>query len=159
MAKESRSWKCNSCGASNEKILKQCAEAAEALGVKADVEIPKELKMGWKDEMRGAKKEADGADDGESAELAEGFVQTVPIPEPQNQTPPPPSPVSVRTYPPARPVQGVPQPTATIAAPHTALAVQGRRSAGDGVPSWVDKAIGGLFLCLLVMVLKIVLGL
>jgi len=162
MARQSRGWKCTSCGRSNEEILKESEEAAKASDSKADDFVPKELSMGWKDEMAQRKEKAAESkriepNDAESAELAEGFVQTAPMTsDVSNAVPPPPS---EPTYPPARPAQSVSQPTATRqqSPNQPALAVQ-QRVSNDGVPAWVDKAIVGLVFCLVVMVLKVLLG-
>src|SRR5690606_10626381 len=81
-----------------------CAEQAAANGIVSEdegtgVEVPAELKMGWKDEMNGtavvehekpepetkagpersAESESRTDSDGEEARLAEGFVQTAPV--------------------------------------------------------------------------------
>jgi ubiquitin-conjugating enzyme E2 J1 len=173
MAKASQSWKCPSCGKTNQEILAACEEAAKnADSVKPDEEVPKELKMGWRDEMGKAPAEGKGessaaatgataADDAESAELAEGFIQTVPIAVESNQE----SQRETQTpYPPARPAQSVPQPTATIPLPPPPQhqvpvhGMQQRRHSNGGVPNWVDRAIVGIAACLIVMILKILLG-
>lgn len=164
LALESRTWKCASCGKSNQEILQSSSDAAAALegeSVAEEVVVPAELKMGFKEEL--AKGGGDGSD-GESAELAEGFVRTVgdvlpvvgqgdgvvaPVQEPRH--------VPVQ----ARPAQGVPRPTATTAgaAPVPAvLAAQRRGNTSDGVPGWVDTAILGLVACLVLMFLKIWFG-
>lgn len=152
MAKESRAWKCSGCGKSNEDILKECAATAkETDSVAKDERVPKELKMGWKDEMGQDKK-----DDAETAELAEGFVQTAPVTLPilDAQSAP---------YPPARPAQTVPQPTGTASSSTTttrrpAAVAYRARAQPEGVPAWVDKAIAAVVACLSLMVLKVILG-
>lgn len=138
MATESRTWKCQACGKTNEEIIKECEEAAKEHQGKgerqADVEVPSDLKMGWRDEMDknnngGAAASGSGAqpqqdeEDAESAELAEGFVQTVPL-APPAPAPHPEQPAgthsassSSSSMPPAQPGQGVPQPTRTISLP------------------------------------------
>ncbi|KAK2936350.1 hypothetical protein FoTM2_004294 [Fusarium oxysporum f. sp. vasinfectum] len=83
LANESPAFKCATCGKTNGEIIKECEERAkEASSSAQEVEIPKELNMGWRDEM-GAKKEGESQpeqknDDAETAQLAEGFVQTAP---------------------------------------------------------------------------------
>ncbi|WKT43424.1 hypothetical protein QSH57_008260 [Fusarium oxysporum f. sp. vasinfectum] len=83
LANESPAFKCATCGKTNGEIIKECEERAkEASSSAQEVEIPKELNMGWRDEMR-AKKEGESQpeqknDDAETAQLAEGFVQTAP---------------------------------------------------------------------------------
>lgn len=171
MAKASQGWKCPSCGKSNRDILAACEEAAKSAdSVKPDEEVPKELKMGWKDEMGKTPAEGIGEssaaaapadDDVESAELAEGFVPTVPIAAESNQEP---QRDTQTPYPPARPAQSAPQPTGTIPLPPPpqhpvpAQGTQQQRHSNGGVPDWVDRAIVGIAACLIVMILKILLG-
>ena len=161
MASESSGWKCTSCGRTNEEILKACEEAAGNVegGVKADEEVPKELTMFEKGPGQGESSNGlDGSknvDSEETAELAEGFVQTAPFSadEPSAST-------SGASYPPARPAQTVPQPTATITTHpprQPVMAVRARRS-NDGVPLWIDRTIAGVVVCLIFMVLKMLLG-
>jgi ubiquitin-conjugating enzyme E2 J1 len=174
-AESSGNWRCGICGRNNREILAETAEVAKAnesenrTGSKrVDEEIPKELTMKYKDTIE-EKREGDV----EEAELAEGFVQTAPI-----ETPPP-------AYPPARPVQGVPQPTGSASSgtdggttraesiqnlqqrtttnttqpfqPMRARAAEVRRST-EGVPIWIDRAIAGVVVCLIFMVLKMLLA-
>lgn len=155
IAGESRVWKCISCGKSNEEILKECEEAAKATDVKPDEEVPKELNMGWKDQMGQAGKKDSEDSEGESTQLAEGFVQTTSIATEEAAI------AAVSAYPAARPAQGVPQPTATIPLPaqRAPLAPQQQRQPHDGIPAWIDKAIVGLAACLAIMIVKLLLGL
>ena len=97
-ADRSVSWKCPSCGKSNEDILKECTEAVrdkeaadgQTRGVTEET-VPPELKIGFK---------PDGAEN--SSERAEPrSATTTPVQR------------EAEIYPPARPVQGVPQPTGT----------------------------------------------
>lgn len=179
LAAESRAWRCAACARSNEEIVRECeercreSEEASGSGANKEVEVPAELKMGFRDEMEKKKKEEDAAknggdggggdndDDSESAQLAEGFVQTVP----ERQTPPVPAPVAVP--PPAlsaRPAQGVPAPTGTLAPPRTDPAGQVdtagvRRVDPDaGVPPWIDYTIMSLVVLLVAMILKVLSG-
>ncbi|ETS80663.1 hypothetical protein PFICI_08192 [Pestalotiopsis fici W106-1] len=196
LAAESKAWTCPACARSNEEILREVAErcremdeeaAAAAAANAADggvasssarkreeVEIPAELKMGFRDEME--KKAAQAASTGESgntreedaetAQLAEGFVQTAPIPplqqqqqQQQLQRETPPSAPSI----PARPAQGVPQPTRTVPLPPDpvgqAMAHRARDFDHDaGVPVWIDYAIVSLVAVLVAMLIKILLG-
>jgi len=170
MATQSRAWKCPSCSKTNLEILTECEKEAAKLAPdvkRPDEAVPKELKMGWRDEMASGDAGPSTADarDGESDELAEGFVQTAPMagevlasPVAQPQLQP------QSTYPSARPAQNAPQPTTTIpsppapqAQPQAAVQLQ-RRHSNDGVPEWVDKAIIGVVACLMVMILKMLLN-
>lgn len=189
MAAESKSWRCNGCGGrTNEEIIRECEEAANAAaeeagsssGAQKEVEVPAELKMGFRDEMEKAAAAAaataavagGGAtvppsgpnieavapadDDSETAELAEGFVQTVP----RTQTD-----LSAGA---ARPGQTVPQPTRTVPLPNgtnnNTPGVQGLQQQqrqpiqDDGVPRWIDRVIAALVVCLVGMILKVMLG-
>jgi ubiquitin-conjugating enzyme E2 J1 len=166
IATQSRAWKCPSCCKSNLEILTESEKEAAKLAPesrKLDEAVPKELKMGWRDEMSGSNAGPSTADgrDGESDELAEGFVQTAPIAG-EVQAPSTAQPQQQSIYPAARPAQSVPQPTATIPlppapAPQAAVQLQ-RRHSNDGVPEWVDKAIIGVVACLIVMILKMLLN-
>lgn len=198
LAAESRAWRCPGCGGrSNEDIIKETEEAARAADAEAaeaaegasgsgsrprDVEVPAELKMGFRDEMEKAAAAAAGAAgaggaaaaasggqagaeaaappgmDAESAELAEGFVQTVPRADLDTSAGA------------ARPAQSVPQPTRTVPLPgvtHNTAGVPGRQAPlqqrqayqeGDGVPRWVDRVIAALVICLVAMILKVLLA-
>ena len=216
LAAESRAWRCPVCARSNAAIIDDAArEAAAAPGSSsAEVTVPAELKMGWRDEMKAAAaaaasqqqqqpKEGDetvirgttgesvgdmrrrGEDErdssapgatAESAELAEGFVQTVAAPS---------SPSAPEEVPlPARPGQTVPQPTRTIPLripvgggggaggvvqrrPQSAQRRQiqqqhgpaARRNLDEAVPLWLDRAIVIVCVLLAVMVLKVLAGL
>lgn len=196
LAGESRAWRCSGCGGrTNEEIIKECEDAAKAaeqeeeaagggssssaIKKSNEVEIPAELKLGFRDEMekaaaaaaaaaaeRGSEAAAVaagvvGADDAESAELAEGFVQTVPR-EALEHTQTQPQPPAAGA---ARPGQTVPQPTRTIplpnAAPNLAQApLQQRQTFNDngGVPRWIDRVIAALVVCLIGMILKVLLA-
>ncbi|KAH7152532.1 ubiquitin-conjugating enzyme/RWD-like protein [Dactylonectria estremocensis] len=162
LASESTTFKCAVCGKTNGEIIKECEErASEASSAAQEVEVPKELNMGWRDEME-AKKKAQAnpepaADEAETAELAEGFVQTVPsltntdtrpaaqVP-PVNQTVPRP-PSEMRN---PAPTRTVPLPAAPVAPPRPA-----RRASDDGVPLWLDRLIVVLVVLLVALVLKI----
>ncbi|KAI8627657.1 UBC-like protein [Xylariaceae sp. FL1651] len=168
LAASSRTWRCGVCAQSNEEIIAECEERCREAGESAEtkeVEVPAELRMGFRDEMEKAKAEAGkeggaGADEGakedaESAELAEGFVQTAP--EPVQDAP------VAAAPPPARPAQGVPTPTARVplpdpAGPAAARAQQQIRiDPNAGVPPWVDYAIMSLVMMLVAIILKIML--
>lgn len=192
LAGESRAWRCSGCGGrTNEDIIKECEEAAKAAeaeegregGAAAgsskskDVEVPAELKLGFRDEMEKAAAAAAGAaeggsmapaavgvagaeDDAETAELAEGFVQTVPR-EALGENIQPPAAGA------ARPGQTVPQPTRTIPLPsppppqqQAPLQQRQRHTFNDngGVPRWIDRVIAALVVCLVGMILKVLLA-
>lgn len=154
------------------------AEAAAGEGSSSskpkDVQIPPELKLGFRDEMEkaaaggaaaaagagaGASTEAiaQANEDAESAELAEGFVQTVPRAHLD---------ISAGA---AQPGQTVPQPTRTVPLPNAAhntggppqqAPLQQRQTFNDdgGVPRWIDRVIAALVFCLVAMILKVLLA-
>lgn len=179
MALQSRSWKCAACAKTNLEILTECEKEAAKLAPdvkKPDEAVPKELKMGWRDEMPASNagdagpssgSSTNNAGDGgdkESDELAEGFVQTAPLAGSGEVVPAAAGPGAqpqTASYLAARPAQSVPQPTATmpLPAPQAQLQQQRQRQSNDGVPEWVDKAIIGVVACLIVMILKMLLGL
>lgn len=174
LATQSRAWKCSGCGGRpNEEIIRECEEAAKAAAAEGEgesgssskaqeVEVPAELKLGFRDEMEknaaaaaataalNNDNAAAAALDAESAELAEGFVQTVPRED-----------LSAGA---ARPGQTVPQPTRTVPLPTPAqqapLAQMQRRQTGGtgGVPRWIDRVIAALVVCLVGMILKVLLA-
>ncbi|KAM0204320.1 hypothetical protein ACHAPA_007756 [Fusarium lateritium] len=165
LANESSTFKCSSCGKTNAEIIKECEERAKEASTSAEeVEVPKELNMGWRDEM-GAKKEGENKpeqtnDDAETAQLAEGFVQTAPdvgIDDGSTRAPPPPvenrNPTPTRTVPLPVPAQA---PVRARMAPPVAQAQQARRASDDGVPLWLDRSIVVLVVLLVALVLKII---
>lgn len=164
LAASSRSWRCGVCARTNEEIIAECEERCRESGESSqstEVEIPAELRMAFRDEMEKAKTSADeGAkEDAESAELAEGFVQTAPE-RIQN------APVfAAAAAPPARPGQGVPTPTSTtriaLPDPMGPVAAPAQQpihlDPNGGVPPWLDYAIMSLIMMLVAIILKIML--
>ncbi|GKT77575.1 ubiquitin-conjugating enzyme [Colletotrichum tofieldiae] len=176
-------FKCSTCAKTNLEIIQECEEAAKANADSsesmAEVEIPSELKLGYKDEMAkaaagsgdqtaaapGAPTPRTEAVDTESAELAEGFVRTVPETNTATPSAAPASQLSAASYPPAHPGQGVPTPTRTVSlppAPNVSVRQQAppaARAYDEGVPLWIDRAIVVLVVLLLAMILKVLLDL
>ncbi|KAF6815847.1 ubiquitin-conjugating enzyme [Colletotrichum sojae] len=166
----SHSFKCPTCAKTNIEIIKECEESAKAIvgssNSTAEVEIPSELKMGWKDEMAEPSKSDSPPvskpprlddSDGESAELAEGFVctarETTATNNNQPAVPQPPSAAAGRP-----PVQMAPTPTRTVSQPMAPNVRQvHQRPHDEGVPLWVDRAIVAIVVLLLAMILKVVL--
>ncbi|KAH7033399.1 ubiquitin-conjugating enzyme/RWD-like protein [Microdochium trichocladiopsis] len=181
-AAESRRWQCPGCAKTNEDILAESearwkeldAAAAgsgsgsgDGTGSRKEVEIPAELKMGFRDEMEAAaaaakagsgsqpgqtgSSSADAIDE-ESAQLAEGFVQTAPIANDSNSSPAPQA--HARQNPPA-PTRTIPLPP-----PQQPQMRQAIRpiDPSAGVPPWVDYAIATLVCILAAMVFKIMSG-
>ncbi|KAI1444601.1 UBC-like protein [Annulohypoxylon stygium] len=165
LASESSSWRCATCGKTNGEIIAECEERCKELSAENDgkdrkeVEVPAELKMGFRDEMERAKaaSEEGAKEDAESAELAEGFVQTVPDHEVLRPTPTTALPRA------AQPAQGVPVPTGRTPLPDPvgqgiSTPVTTRASPDTGVPPWIDYAIISLMIMLIAMVLKVFLS-
>ena len=75
LAAESRSFKCATCGETNEDIIKASEERAKEMETgDEEVEVPEELNLGFKDEMEAKKNKQQADEDSETAELAEGFA-------------------------------------------------------------------------------------
>jgi ubiquitin-conjugating enzyme E2 J1 len=172
-AEMSKGWKCGVCGSSNAEILEERAEAARAKeekeGKREEDVVPEGLTMQYKDGGDPASASSEVVDESEEAELAEGFVQTAPLSLPD-------------ALPPARPAQSVPLPTGSSSssndygasraevsatlqqrnnttAPQQSLQERAAviRRSTDGVPIWIDRAIAGVVICLIFMVLKVLL--
>ncbi|TVY26298.1 Ubiquitin-conjugating enzyme E2 [Lachnellula hyalina] len=175
-------WRCGGCGGrSNGEILGEREEAFRAMelerereGEKAEgqveVEVPRELQMGFKDEMgKGKEKEKEKEEaDTEEAELAEGFVRTADVaPVDESVQPahnPPPTPTPPQQLPRTSHLPLVPQTPyrAPAPAPLQQLALQPpqpQAHSNDGVPMWIDRAIAGVVVLLVALVLKLLLGL
>ncbi|KAI1117357.1 ubiquitin-conjugating enzyme/RWD-like protein [Nemania sp. NC0429] len=159
LAASSHSWRCSTCAQTNEEIMAECEERCREAGessVTKEIEVPAELRMAFRDELDKAKaaSQEDAREDSESAELAEGFVQTVP-----NRIP------VAAASPPAPLAQGAPTPTPTTRIPLPPSA--GPVAAGaqqvvqidinGGVPPWLDYAIMSLVMMLVAIILKIML--
>jgi ubiquitin-conjugating enzyme E2 J1 len=157
IAKQSTSWKCSVCGRSNNEIMQEAEEAASANeqkdGASIVEEVPKELSLGWKDEMGKEKKNEETSED-----LAEGFVQTT------SNIPEPPAGTSSTTYPAARPAQSVPQPTGIpIIQSHQVnlqniARTQVAHRSNDMTIVWIDRTIAAVVVCLVALILKVLLG-
>ncbi|KAI1469690.1 UBC-like protein [Daldinia caldariorum] len=174
LAADSAAWRCATCGKTNAEIMAECERRCAEMdaenggrrkreGEEELVEVPAELKVGFRDEIEkartaaGAAASAAGAgesekeEDSESAELAEGFVQTAPRREDPSAAP--------------RPAQAVPPPTRTIPLPPsggvgqaTSFQTPRRVDPNTGVPPWVDYAIVSLIILLIAMVTKVLIG-
>ncbi|KAF5026029.1 hypothetical protein F66182_1884 [Fusarium sp. NRRL 66182] len=167
LAKESSTFRCSMCGKTNGEIIKQCEERAnEASSSAQEIEVPTELKMGWRDEM-GTKKEGETKpeqtnDEAETAQLAEGFVQTTPDAGPadgDNSAPQPPvdgrNPTTAPLPVPAAPAPA-PAPVPAPVAPPAMQAQHARRASDDGVPLWLDRMIVVMVVLLVALVLKVI---
>lgn len=161
-AKASGEWTCSGCGRSNGVIMSEQQLAAREAGNEEEAKVPEELRMAYKDQLsplKPADEEKHSESEDEDAQLAEGFVRTGLDGADDSQPTSPPA----ATYPPARPAQGVPQPTATLRAPVPSadgiLTGMPHRVVNTPVPIWIDRAIGAIIVCLVALVLKVLLGL
>lgn len=153
LAAESAEFRCPACARPNADIMADAERRAQQAATPgaADVAVPSELRMGWRDEMEATKMTTPttpppppsgpqpGGDNGDEsdhdasdARLAEGFVATAPSA--------PKAPLQPAT---AQPLERPP------AAP--------RR--GKGVPLWIDRAIVTLVVLLAALLLKVLFGL
>ncbi|OAA52082.1 Ubiquitin-conjugating enzyme/RWD-like protein [Metarhizium rileyi] len=177
LARESRSFKCSICARSNADIISESNKRAlESSVSKTDVQVPTELSMGWRDEMgarnQNCRSEATSLDtsrvlrdsDSDSAQLAEGFVQTAPVsggdidktqPAPLTDGGPSPS---------DRPTE-MPISSSGGGARSSSQAPQQRQrrpatigSRADGVPLWIDRAIVALVIVLAALVARVLFG-
>lgn len=174
LATESKSYKCPTCGKTNGEIVKECEQRAkEAASPSQEVEVPKELNMGWRDEMEAQKNGSGNSetskDNSDSAELAEGFVPTVQDGAILSTAEP--VPVAVSAPAPAAAAAGNLEPRlpaaihASAASTATAhrrvvptppeLMQPPRRATDDSVPVWIDRTIVALVVLLLALILKI----
>ncbi|KAK4448207.1 ubiquitin-conjugating enzyme/RWD-like protein [Podospora aff. communis PSN243] len=159
LAGESGGFRCSGCGGrTNREILEESESKAREMGMGEEVVVPEELKMGFKDEMERERREREkergsaGDIDEESAELAEGFVQTGP-PVAQGQVQP------TRTVPlpnpPQRQGQGQ-QPQGLPRVPVQQLQQQQVRVSND--TAWIDRLIVVVGVLLAAMLLKVFLA-
>ncbi|KAK0735641.1 ubiquitin-conjugating enzyme/RWD-like protein [Apiosordaria backusii] len=164
LAGESRSWVMGEHG----RVCGEMGVVEEGEGGGKE-KVPGELRMGWRDEMggggggggdkeKGKEREGKGEEEEESdgeetARLAEGFVQTVPLQtESRTQTAARgPEPVAVSVGQPPQQQQQRPQPQLQQ--------VQRRRTTSqDEVPVWLDRLIVAVAVLLIAAVAKVMLG-
>lgn len=184
LARESRGWRCGGCGGrTNEEVLRECERAAETCTGKTREEevVPEELRLGYRDElgkgrdggMEGVADVLDKAVDPVSttttttatpgltpssshsslpATTAAPVVATTTTPLPTIPTSS--SSVLFSSPPPARPPTA-PIPTRTIQVrPPRAPRRVSTAATATAVPAWVDKAIVGVLVGLVVMVVR-----
>ncbi|KAI9842529.1 MAG: hypothetical protein M1838_003086 [Thelocarpon superellum] len=148
LAHESHAWTCTGCGGrSNTEIIQEVVDAAEDVGGEKPKteEVPVELRLAYKDELRATtEKPPDGSTSATTA--------VAPAPVARN-------PVGVPTTPassvPASRRAAIPTPTR----PLPAVALGETQGANNGIPVWVDRAIGIVAACLFLMLARKVLDL
>jgi len=126
MAKESREWKCGSCGRVNAEVMKEQEEAAAGEESRNEDEVPEQLRLAFRADLGKGKSEEKAEGDGAVVEntgaVAAASVVTPAVPQP-------------------------PVPAATNTVPAPTVQVQQRRAPvahQDDIPAWIDKAIIGL---------------
>lgn len=124
LAKESREWRCGSCGRGNAEVMKEQEDAAAGEEGRKEEEVPEELRLAFREDLGKGKP-------GEKSEGNGALVQ---------------SPVAVtNTAAPAAPQP--PVLTTTSAAQAPAVQLQQRRAPAaheEDIPAWIDKAIIGI---------------
>lgn len=176
-ARESRGWKCEVCGVTNEETMGECARRWEEAREKGLVreggnEVPEELRLAYKEDLAGGEKEKgeesgsapgildevttspvqtrtdEGASAGTGQDTTSGMVTT----RTQHQ----PAAASPRTAGPASSIAQATSSASTNTAPVPTRTITPTQvvSPDDGVPAWVDKAIFGVLLSLVLMILK-----
>ena len=155
-AVESQAWKCHACGGvTNREIMAECdkkgvggVRLAEVEGQKSDdaVTIPAELRLGYRDEM--TKAEPNELREAEKGVTTSATAHTGP--QPQSQ---PPRSSSSVTSPQA--VHTTTSSSSSVTSPRLHTPHQPNTTNNNsGVPAWIDKAIGGLLTCLVIMIVK-----
>lgn len=126
MAKESREWKCGSCGRVNAEVMKEQEEAAAGEESRKEDEVPEQLRLAFREDLGKGKTEekveGNGAVVDNTSPIAATNVAAPEVPQ---------APVlAAASIVPAPPVQ-VPQRRAPLA--HE-----------EDIPAWIDKAIIGI---------------
>jgi ubiquitin-conjugating enzyme E2 J1 len=123
MARESREWKCGSCGRVNAEVMKEQEEAAAGEEGRKEDEVPEQLKLAFREDLGKGKAEEKGQGN-DAVVVGTGAI--------------------------AAPAPAAPQavsPAATTTIPTPAVQVQLRRAPvahQEDIPAWIDKAIIGV---------------
>jgi ubiquitin-conjugating enzyme E2 J1 len=121
MAKESKEWKCSSCGRVNAEVMKEQEEAAAGEDSRTEDEVPEQLRLAFREDL--GKGKADEKIKGNGAVVEDTDVIA------------------------AAPVAQAPAPAATATTPAPTVQVQQARAPvahQDDIPAWIDKAIAGV---------------
>jgi ubiquitin-conjugating enzyme E2 J1 len=168
-AKESGSFVCPTCGKSNLAIIQESEERFKDSSISSEdqeVAVPKELKMGWRDEMEKrrpaqatpSRNEARDLEENGVAQLAEGFVQTAPPPVEAHVMNAPGATSSLAAQGATESIRGSVPAAQQPLRPLPIDTTQPRPLEDDGVPLWLDRAIVGLVLALVAVLLKVLFG-
>lgn len=126
MARESREWKCGSCGRVNAEVMREQEEAAAGEEGRKEDEVPEQLRLAFREDL--GKGKVDEKAEG-SGVVGEGTGAV--------GAPAPAAPI----------VPQAPIPAATTTIPVPAVQVQQRRAPvahQEDIPAWIDKAIIGV---------------
>ncbi|KAK5136957.1 hypothetical protein LTR08_001464 [Meristemomyces frigidus] len=135
MAGQSTSWKCAACTKTNAEIVKEQDEAIKEQGLDAERDdvVPAELRLAYRDDLGSASEKTEAKPDQKAAEGALASSQLA------QAQPTVTAPVAPRP----------PQPAVS------ALQAQAARAPlpqGEGIPGWIDKAIYGVVIALMVLI-------
>lgn len=147
LARDSAYFRCPTCARSNTDIMAESEKRAQDLSSPQEaVQVPQELRIGWRDEMGTMKPLSDTPPDecdSDSADLAEGFVETAPSVSESR----PMQPCSLASS------HSVRQPNPDVAG--AAMTVNIRNS---GLLWWIDRAIVALVIVLIALLIKVLFG-
>ncbi|MCJ1465759.1 hypothetical protein MMC07_004378 [Pseudocyphellaria aurata] len=164
LASESRAWRCMGCGGKeNQEILKGEEERCRSEGGRrqAGEEVPKELKLEFRDEMRDAGKtetDTSGLIRSEESPIIPTVSPTTSSSNASSRMLPIASTATVSPQTAAPPISSVASTTHVASAAPPAFAPVSAPpppiGRSDPVPAWIDKAIAGLVAGLAFMVIK-----
>ncbi|KAI7358991.1 UBC-like protein [Hortaea werneckii] len=137
LASQSRAWKCPTCSKTNEEIMKEQEEAVEEQGdgAKKTDEIPEELRLAYREDLSktNGKTEEKTKDDATAQKPEPALAQSQPA---QSTVA-----AQATSQSPQAPVPAMRQPPAQ----------QAPRRQEEAVPAWIDKAIYGVVIALIVL--------
>lgn len=128
MARESREWRCGSCGRVNAEVMREQEDAAAGEEGRKEEEVPEQLRLAFREDLGKGKVVEKGEGNGAVVEGA-GAV------------------TAVNTAAPALVVPQAPVPAVTTTIPAPTVQVQQRRAPvahQEDIPAWIDKAIIGI---------------
>ncbi|KAI7539048.1 UBC-like protein [Hortaea werneckii] len=137
LASQSRAWKCPSCSKTNEEIMKEQEEAVEEQGDGADKtdEVPEELRLAYREDLS---KSNGKTDENKKDDATAQKPEPAPV---QNQPAQSTVAAQATSQSPQAPVPAMRQPQAQ----------QVPRRQEEAVPAWIDKAIYGVVIALVVL--------
>jgi ubiquitin-conjugating enzyme E2 J1 len=130
MAKESKEWRCASCGRGNAEVMKEQEEAAAGEESRTE-EVPDQLKLAYREDLDKEKTHENLEGNGAAAGNTSSAAVTSPVAPSAPQ--PPLLPATSTVQAPVAPVQQRRAPTAQE----------------EGLPAWIDRAIIGIVFAIL----------